>query len=455
MIAALILLALLPLQDIRAAMQAALDLLAAGEEERAVPLLLSVVDQNPNHGPARLQLGALALERGEWAVAADHLQVAVAPASVRLARPALAWHLLGEALDRLDRPEEALDATDRSLEIAPEYVPALLAASRFSRRLGRLEKALAHARAAVGNAPEAPRPFQALALAADAARADELAACAAREAVRLGDGAPEFQALLGALLQERAPEEAEAALEIAVGAGGEAAAWLALGNVRAAGLRLPAALAAYAEALRRDPGVAGSIASVALDALASDPETRTLLESSPDAGVRFALAKDLLARRGPAAALPSLRELAAAAPGHVATLATLHAALRAAGETAEADRVLERLAAAKRAEAEAWDRRNRIEQLRRDGRWREVLDAAGAEAAAADWRNLGLALGEDPEAALPAFREALRLDPFDREALEGAAALAAPEAAARFRRRAALLAPACRPERRVRMPPVR
>ncbi len=429
----ILLLVLLTLQDVRAVMQAALDRIAAGEAERAVPLLLSVVDRNPDHGPARLQLGALALEREEWAVAADHLQIAAGAADPPVGRPALAWHLLAEALDRLDRPEDAAEAARQSLEIAPEYVPARLAASGIALRLGRVEDALDHARRAGAAAPDAPRPFQALALAAEAAGALELAECAAREAARH----PEFRAFLGVILQEREPDEARRALEAAHLA--DATEWLALGNAYAAGLRLDAAVAAYVEALRLDPDVAGTFASVALDALVAsgDPEALALVERRGTVGARFALAKGLVARGDPAA-VPILRELAEAAPGHVAVFTTLHAALRMRGEPG----VLDQLAAARRAEEEAWERGNRLERLRREAgddpdRWREIV-ALGDEAA--DWRNLGLALGD----SLDPFLEALRRDPFDREALEGAAALAAPELAEAFRTRAALVAPDCR-----------
>ena len=94
-----------PAADVRARMEQAIALLAAEQVDRAIPILLSVVDDVPYHGPARFQLGALAVERGEWAVAADHLGAAVdsygpeAPdGAIAVQRPGLAWALYSEAL---------------------------------------------------------------------------------------------------------------------------------------------------------------------------------------------------------------------------------------------------------------------------------------------------------------------------------------------------------------------
>ena len=137
-----------PAADVRTRMERAIALLAAEEVDRAIPILLSVVDEVPFHGPARFQLGALAVERGEWEVAADHLRAAVdsygseAPEGrIPVQRPGLAWALYSEALGATGRLEDALEATGRALRIAPAYLPALLGRSNFARRLAASEAA--------------------------------------------------------------------------------------------------------------------------------------------------------------------------------------------------------------------------------------------------------------------------------------------------------------------------
>jgi tetratricopeptide (TPR) repeat protein len=185
-----------PQSAIRDRMERALALLAAEEAERAIPVLLSVVDEAPFHGPARMQLGALAVERGEWGVAVDHLEAAVgsygpeAPReAVPVQRPGLAWALYAEALGQEGRLEAALEATGQALQLAPTYLPALLGRSNFARRLAALDDAvpmtesrtafletsLDAARRAQARAPERPVPWTALALAAAEADVPELA----------------------------------------------------------------------------------------------------------------------------------------------------------------------------------------------------------------------------------------------------------------------------------------
>ena len=192
-------------------MERALSLLAAEDTERAIPLLLSVVDDVPFHGPARMQLGALAVERGEWEVAADHLSAAVdsygpeAPeGAIPVQRPGLAWALYSDALAEAGRLEDAFEATGRSLHIAPTYLPALLGRSNLARRLVAregagptiesrevlLETSLEAATKAREQAPDRPAPWTALALAADEAGIPRLAQCAARVAADVAPNDP-------------------------------------------------------------------------------------------------------------------------------------------------------------------------------------------------------------------------------------------------------------------------
>ena len=480
-------------------MERALSLLAADETERAIPLLLSVVDDIPFHGPARMQLGALAVERGEWEVAVVHLSAAVASygpeapeGAIPVQRPGLAWALYADALGQAGRLEDALEATGRSLGIAPTYLPALLARSDLARRLAAregagpmtesgetfLETSLDAARRAQEQAPGRPAPWSALALAAAEAAVPELARCAARMAAELAPEDARALFLVAWTSVESDPEEALEAAEGALAAGlrDEPALWMTLGRLRAFRLDMDASLDAYREALRLDPAVAGEMASLALDAIAAsgDPELLALLqdraERRPDAlNTRFALAKAELREGRVESAVRELTRLAERAPGHAAILTSLHAALRRAGDAA-ADEVLARLEAVKAADAAAWERANTMEETRRQAGdaaaggdldaavrlWEEVVsgrDAPGTGASlelAADLAEFGralAALGRDGE-ALSALQRSLALRPFDSETLlaaeRTARAAGESETAGRYAARAVLADPDCR-----------
>ena len=488
-----------PAADIRARMERAIALLAAEGTDRAIPILLSVVEEVPHHGPARFQLGALAVERGEWDVASDHLEAATrsygpeAPdGAVPVQRPGLAWALYSEALGATGRLEDALEATGRALRIAPAYLPALLGRSNFARRLAAsqvtepttesrealLETSLDAARRAKEQAPGRPAPWTALALAADEAGIPRLAQCAAQAAADAAPDDPRALFLVAWTSAESAPEEALAAAERALAAGlrDDASLWMTLGRLRAFRLDMEGSLDAYREALRLDPASAGEMASVALDAIVAggDPELLALLESRaanrPDAlNTRFALAKAALREGQVERATGELIRLAETAPDHAAILTSLHAALRRAGDAPAADAVLARLDAVKAAEAEAWERANRAGRDRGRARdaaaagdpgeavrlWERVLNGrgdAGADAPglAEDLAGYGLALegsGRHPE-ALDAFHRSLALRPFDSETLSAAArtarAVGDGATAGRHAVRAGLSAPDCR-----------
>lgn len=483
-------------------MERALALLAGEDAERAIPLLLSVVDEVPFHGPARLQLGALAVERGEWEIAVDHLKAAVgsygpeAPeGAFPVQRPGLAWALYSEALGQAARLEDALEATGEALRLSPSYLPALLGRSNFARQLAIVEGAVSTtgaraaflevsldaARGAQVLAPERPGPWTALSLAAHEAQIAELARCAAERAAELAPDDPRSLYLVAWTSAEADPEGALTAAEAALAAGlrDGPALWMTLGRLRAFRLDMDASLDAYREALRLDAGVAGEMASLALDAIAAgeDEELRTLLRDRaarrPDAlNTRFALAKAELREGRIEPAVRELSELAEREPDHSAILTTLHAALRRAGATSVTETVLARLEVVKAAEAAAWERANALEERRRSAReaatrgdpaeaarsWevavsgREQTPATGeaSRELAADLRELGAALealGRHAE-ALSALDRSLTLSPFDSVALSAAARVARAtgqdEEAARYSERARLAAADCR-----------
>ena len=490
-----------PAADVRARMERAIALLAAEEADRAIPILLSVVDEVPFHGPARFQLGALAVERGEWDVASDHLEAAIrsygpeAPdGAVPVQRPGLAWALYSDALGQTGRLKDALEATGRSLQIAPTYLPALLGRSNFARRLAAsagtdsltesretlLETSLDAAGKAKEQAPDRPAPWTALALAADQAGIPQLAQCAARAAADAAPDDPRALFLVAWTSVEPAPEEALAAAERALAAGlrDEPALWMTLGRLRAFRMDMEGSLDAYREALRLDPASAGEMASVALDAIVAggDPELLTLLESRaasrPEAlNTRFALAKAALREGQVERATGELIRLADAAPDHAAILTSLHAALRRAGDAPAAEAVRVRLEEVKAAEGDAWERANRAERDRaraRDaagrGDWDEAVqhwetmvggrDHADSPGLAADLAALGAALeglGRHRD-ALAALRRSLALRPFDAATLSAAARVARAVGenaiADQYAARALLADPDCRSERR-------
>ena len=403
-------------ESLRGRIERAMALLADGDEEAAIPLLLSVVDEAEHHGPARLLLGRLAVERGEWAVAEQHLAATLPdpppPEAVPVQRPGLAWSLRAEALRGLGRFEEALAAAERAHELAPRFLPPLLARSEIARRLAetatdpavavsRLTTAITAAAAAIAVAPEAPRPWLSLALGAEAAGRPALARCAAD---RLQERIPENPTagfLFARLAATPAPEAARAAAEAAVAAGlrEEPALWLLLGNLRAAAMDLSGAQSAYTEALRLDPAAAGEIASPALDEIVTgaDPallaRLRERASRAPEAlNTRFALAKADLAAGRVEEALAELLRLAARRPRHAAVLTALHAALRSGGREEEAAAARARLAEVKEAERRQWDRDNERE-LRR----RRTLEGTG--------RAVATTATEAPDAAAALARE--------------------------------------------------
>jgi predicted Zn-dependent protease len=85
-------------------------------------LLTRAVSIEPGNVPARVQLAVVKLRAGDAAVAEYHLRDAIAtdPDS------AVAWSNLGSTLRMLARPEEAIAAFQRALELDPsDYAPAL------------------------------------------------------------------------------------------------------------------------------------------------------------------------------------------------------------------------------------------------------------------------------------------------------------------------------------------
>ncbi len=116
-----------------------LALVEAGDPDGAKAWFREVLEVAPRHGTARLQLGRLALEEGEWDEAREHLEIA---ALSKPRRPYLAWSLLGRVQLLQRDAEAARESFDRSFRLAPRFAPALVGRARASLLLGDLEGAL-------------------------------------------------------------------------------------------------------------------------------------------------------------------------------------------------------------------------------------------------------------------------------------------------------------------------
>ncbi len=120
-------------------MQEGLKLLSSGNVENAAALFQEIIEQNPGHGPARLMLGQITLERGEVQQAQEHLEIAV---SSRPQRIHLAWHLLGKAYLLQHQYEKAREAFDQSLNESPDFTPARLGRARANLFLNEIDSAI-------------------------------------------------------------------------------------------------------------------------------------------------------------------------------------------------------------------------------------------------------------------------------------------------------------------------
>jgi tetratricopeptide (TPR) repeat protein len=127
-------------------------LLRAGNAPEASELLEQVLEIDPANGAAHLQLGRLALERGDLAGAEKHLELA---ADSQVPRVFMAWHLLGRVQLVTQRPAEARTSFGHALDKAPRFAPALEGRARANIFLGEVEPGLDDLRAAVA-LPGAP-----------------------------------------------------------------------------------------------------------------------------------------------------------------------------------------------------------------------------------------------------------------------------------------------------------
>jgi tetratricopeptide (TPR) repeat protein len=448
---------------VRAQVQRALALLQAGENLQAEALLLEVVRIEPNHGTARLQLGQLALERGELAEARRHLEIATSSDPRRLY---LAWFLTGR-LELLESHAAAARAAfERALEVAPRFAPALVGRARGWLLEGRTDEALSDLRRAL-SLPGAPLE---VARTAYAMGALELAGCAARRAVDQAPADGSVHVLLGDV--SRAQGDANRAIEsyrTAIARGHQSAAtWLTLGRLLLDRMEMEAALAAYERAIELDPLAAEAIGSFALASLTSGETARwrALLERQVEARPEsvdslYALGRIHLREGRPEHAEHYLREVVRLRPSHTQAHYNLAQSLLRQGLAEEGAAALAAFDALDAREREEWERQNRAHRWRieaedalatdRPDAALEALRRIEAEGLAGvdDRLRIGEALlgsGRGAE-ALSEFTRIVAEAPFHREALEGtvraATLLGLEEPAAGARQRLELLATPC------------
>ena len=89
-------------------------LLASGDQDQAQELLLTIVEQYPRYGPARLQLGRVYVESSEWERAEAHL---LAATRSNLPRRFLAWHFLGRVYLAKGDYEKASDSVREAIAL--------------------------------------------------------------------------------------------------------------------------------------------------------------------------------------------------------------------------------------------------------------------------------------------------------------------------------------------------
>ncbi|MGH9857144.1 MAG: tetratricopeptide repeat protein, partial [Acidobacteriota bacterium] len=122
-LAAVLLVTGLNAQTIPEKVQQGITLFNAGNLEGAAQVLNQVIQENPQHGPARFILGQIAIERNQWKEAEEHLTIAVVS---NPRRPQVVWQLYGKLQLLLHNYPEARRSFEQSLRQSPDFLPAYL-----------------------------------------------------------------------------------------------------------------------------------------------------------------------------------------------------------------------------------------------------------------------------------------------------------------------------------------
>jgi arylsulfatase A-like enzyme/Flp pilus assembly protein TadD len=213
---------------------------------------------DPKDGIADLERTAHAttlVSQGKYAEAVTILREVLA----RNASFADAWTLLAKALDRMGRPEEAIEAYKKTLEAAPMLAPGTaMSMAELYMRLGRFDDAIRHAELALSSHPGAARMTIAQAYLGkrDLPAAERESQALMSDADKKNDGAVLLAQVRNA--QRRFPEAVEIldALKVRLDASGEAVPpsfWFARGDALVRLDRVPEAEQAFATEIRLYP----------------------------------------------------------------------------------------------------------------------------------------------------------------------------------------------------------
>jgi len=111
----------------------------------AITTYLKVVEREPNHAAAHINVGTLYYNRQDFALAEKHYRAAIESDP----RYALAYFDLGNVLDETGRVQEAIQTYKTALQLAPTYADAHYNLALAYEKIKQPRKALAHWRAYV------------------------------------------------------------------------------------------------------------------------------------------------------------------------------------------------------------------------------------------------------------------------------------------------------------------
>jgi tetratricopeptide (TPR) repeat protein len=111
----------------------------------AIATYLKVVEREPNHAAAHINVGTLYYNRQDFALAEKHYRAAIASDP----RYALAYFDLGNVLDETGRVQEAIQTYKAALQLAPTYADAHYNLALAYEKIKQPRKALSHWRAYV------------------------------------------------------------------------------------------------------------------------------------------------------------------------------------------------------------------------------------------------------------------------------------------------------------------
>ena len=114
-------------------------------QSEAIATYLKVLEMDPMHAAAHINLGTLYYNRQEYALAEKHYSLAIQIDP----RYALAYFDLGNVLDETGRVEEAIDTYKAAIQLAPTYADAHYNIALAYEKMRQPRKALQHWRAYV------------------------------------------------------------------------------------------------------------------------------------------------------------------------------------------------------------------------------------------------------------------------------------------------------------------